>query len=453
MSTPFAPLRSLSTSQTYTLTTDQQDAVGFIASGDSSILIAPTGCGKTAVALHAIAHYLNNGTITRAIVAAPPSVIANWPKEAEKWGLPLNISLLSGPPAQRLKQLHSPADALVISLNNLEWLLQQNHKAQMIVVDELSKAAGQQTAKLKNKSNNKIFIRVGMTATPVSESFEKLYAMCRIIDFGEALGTRKESYLNTYFYPTDFKQYNWALKEGADKLIMEKVRNIIHAIPYSKEEVLPPIERYVVQFPMSPEAVEAYNQMRGDMVLNDFSAVAPNAAVMTGKLRQIASGFVIGEEEIISLDRNRAYALAGLVEAVNKRGESVVVLYEYDYQEQQIKDALQDTPHYTLKGGVDKEPVLEGFKARGKKVLVAQYQTLSHGVDGLQHVCHSMIFYQPIWSRDFTEQAEGRIHRQGQQHPVTITTIVAEGTVDELVVQRVGDKGKYMELFMEHINK
>jgi SNF2 family DNA or RNA helicase len=442
-STSYDPPRSSKNS--LTLTPDQAHAVDFINEGCESILIAPTGCGKTIVALHAILD-----SEQRAIVAAPPSVIHNWPKEAKKWGFDLSMVVLEGPPARRINLLKTKPDVLVVSLNNLDWLLQQKHDCTMIVIDELSKAAGKQTAKLKHKISDQLIIRVGMTATPVSESFEKLYAMFRIIDKGRTFGTRKDAFLQKYFYPTDYKQYNWKLQAGADKLIMEKAAPFIHNIPYSKEDTLPPITRQNVEFVLPNDTQAAYNGMANDMILEDLDAVAPNAAVMTGKLRQIASGFVMDENgEPVPLDEQRA---AVLWATLRGKQERVIVLYEYIYQREQIAAVLSDRDTFHLYGGgPDKETTIQQFKDTPNSVLVAQYQTMSHGVDGLQHVCNEMLFYQPLWSRDSTEQAEGRVYRQGQAKPVTITTLVAKDTVDELVVQRVEDKGEYMKLFLGHI--
>jgi len=80
-----------------------------------------------------------------------------------------------------------------------------------------------------------------------------------------------------------------------------------------------------------------------------------------------------------------------------------------------------------------------------------QLQSMSHGIDGLQNTYNSVCFLQPPWSRDQQEQSIGRVWRQGQKKPVTVTTLVCTDTLDELVVARVEDRGKWMKLFRKHL--
>ncbi len=448
---------STSSKTSLTLTSEQEDAVTFLYENDSSILIAPTGCGKTAVALHAMNEFFEYTTATGFIIAAPASVIHNWPKEAKKWGLTFPIYVLDGPPKTRQAILEGvdwlQPFVLVVSLNNLTWLLAQNHNCEGIIIDELSKATGKQTAKLKNKPQDRLEIRIGMTATPVAESFENLYAMCRIIDKGATFGRSKERYMTKYFFPTDYKGYNWELRHGADKEIMGKIKDMVHVIPYNKEDHMEPVMYETIHVKMSDMARKAYDTMRRDMLLEAEDIVAPNAAVMSSKLRQIASGFIIGEEgEIHEFDFGRDwYAEQWAHNLFNIEHKKGIILYEYDHQRKQLEHIFLDSAVY-LYGGQDKESIIGEFKTNPEvSFLVAQYQTMSHGVDGLQHVCSDLLFYQPIWSRDSTEQAEGRIHRQGQKNQVTITTIVCEDSIDEVVMERVEGKGTHMKAFMTHL--
>ena len=441
------------TSTSLTLTSEQQDAVTFLYENDSSILIAPTGCGKTAVALHAIAEFFDYTPVAGFIIAAPASVIHNWPKEAKKWGFHFPVQVLDGSPKERKAKLEAvdwlESFVLVVSLNNLTWLLEQNHNCEGIIIDELSKATGKQTSKLKNKPQDRIVIRIGMTATPVAESFENLFAMCRIIDFGDTFGKRKEAYMNKYFFPTDYKGYNWELRHGADKEIMDKIKHLVHAIPYRKEDTMSPIDYQTITTIMGTEARKAYDLMRRDMLLEAEGVVAPNAAVMSSKLRQLASGFVINElGDVKEYFHERDMIAEEWARDLIHTGRKGIILYEYDHQRAQLAAWLDAV---FLFGGQDKEAIINEFKHGDAKILVAQYQTLSHGVDGLQHVCSDMLFYQPIWSRDATEQAEGRIHRQGQTAQVTITTIVCEDSIDEIVMERVEGKGSHMKAFMAHL--
>jgi len=439
------------------LTANQSLAIDHLWGNHHAILIAPTGTGKTAVALSAIQARLDYGTNKRAIVVAPPKVINNWPIEAAKWESTLKISLLTGNPAERAAMVKDTTkDVLVVSLNNLNSLLALNHGCDLILIDELSKATGKQTSKLKNKPADTIITRWAMTATPVSESFENLYAMCRIIDSGQALGRSKQSYLTKYFYPTDYKQYNWALQAGSDTKILEKVEHLIHIIDYKKEEFMAPIivDDYLFKLPAA--TLKRYDMMRKDMLvdLDSVAIVAANAAVMTSKLRQMASGFALNEDgAVIEYDNFRAEAASKWIEELE--GRTAIILYEYNHQRDQLQRVLaqMEILFTCVYGGSDSEGSIAAFKDGAVQILVAQQSTLSHGVDGLQHVCADLLFFQPCWSKDINEQAQGRIHRQGQTKQVRVTYLVAENTVDDVVLARLEDKSQHMSAFMDHLNK
>lgn len=424
------------------LTQKQQDAVTRLYSHDETILIAPTGAGKTVICLTAIKELIEEGHLHRVIVACPARVVPVWVKEVAQWThlAGLTVTALAGTPVKRFKKLEAEAsDVLVISLNSLEWLLECGHGADGIIIDELSKASGKQAARLRyEKYGANLKWRVGMTATPVSQDFEKLYAMCRIIDGGKALGTRKESYLQNYFY-SDYMGYNHTLKDDGAERIMAKVKGLIHSIEDTKKDDLPALTEKVIRFHMPTETRVVYDQMKKDMVAGDVEAA--NEAVKSGKLRQIASGFMydaLGEPD--RLDSRRLDIMNdGYVADIAKK---IVVFYEFVGQYDELR--------LRFDGAWSTEDV-EVFKTTNIPILLAQINSLSHGVDGLQHVCSDALFYHPMWSRDATEQAIGRLWRTGQTKPVTITTLVCNDTLDDLVMARVESKADFMRLFNRHL--
>ena len=84
------------------LTREQSKAIYFLTNNECGIVIADTGAGKTIISLSAIAE-----TGGKYIVVAPPKVLTNWPKEAEKWThtCHLKLTLLTGSPEQRAEKL------------------------------------------------------------------------------------------------------------------------------------------------------------------------------------------------------------------------------------------------------------------------------------------------------------------------------------------------------------
>ena len=413
----------------------QLPAIERLATRKSTILVAPTGAGKTVICLSAIKRVIDAGKVKRVIVAAPAKVVENmvWTKERLKWDhlAGMRVLNITGDAKKRGSLLAyantNDYDAIVISLNNLDWLLEQGHGkghgCDGIIIDELSKAAGKQTKAMNTKRKGGGFIwRIGMTATPVSQDYQKLFTMAKRIDGGKALGTAKHNFLNQYFY-SDYMGYNWTLKDGADKQIMAKLKKLVHIIDDDKAETLPAVHEHVIRFDMPAETRGVYNTMKKHMVVGDVEAA--NAAVASGKLRQIASGFMYRTEDahsavILDIKRYRAYEkwVKGL------KGKPGLVFYEF---------------------------VAQSTWSAPSNVTFAQIQSMSHGVDGLQYEYADMLFVQPVWSRDSQQQAIGRLHRQGQKNEVNVTTLVCNDTLDDLVMERVEDRGEWMKLFKQHL--
>ena len=74
------------------------------------------------------------------------------------------------------------------------------------------------------------------------------------------------------------------------------------------------------------------------------------------------------------------------------------------------------------------------------RVIVAQHEAMSEGVDGLQRVCHTEIWLSQSNSLVINEQATGRLNRQGQTTVVNRFLIQATNTVDDRVLGRLQER-------------
>lgn len=424
----------------------QNGAITRLFEHDLTLLVAPTGEGKTIICLTAIAELINEGHLNRVIVACPAKVVDVWPTEAQKWYhlKDLKIATVTGDPSIRREIVKGSANVLVTSLNNLDWLLTETHSADGIIIDEVSKGTGKQTSKLKHKKyTERIRWRVGMTATPVAQDFEKIWGMVRIIDGGRALGTSKTKYLNHYFYP-DHSGYSYTIRDKwcADE-ILTKTAHLIHYIEDTKASKLPALTENTIPFQMPAETRALYQEMAKEFVVflktkdGETDVEAVNSAVKSGKQRQLASGFLYDEAgHAHEVDRERALQARAWVDSLH--GTRGVIFYEFKEQLAQLTKAL--TSSTTDRYGKE-------------QILLAQIQSMSHGVDGIQDHFHRALFLQPVWSRDAHLQAIGRLWRTGQTKPVTIDTLKCEDTVDELVMARDLDNAAYMKLFVAHMKQ
>ena len=109
---------------------------------------------------------------------------------------------LVGTPKQRLAALNRPADINVCSFENAKWLVDQKViKHDMVVFDELSRLSNAQGKRYRAIWSILPYMRkrVGLTASPATNGYMKLYGQFKIIDFGARLFKTIGKFRSRYF--------------------------------------------------------------------------------------------------------------------------------------------------------------------------------------------------------------------------------------------------------------
>lgn len=447
-----------------TLSPKQQQAVSHIYEHDATLLIAPTGVGKTIITLTALDELINDGVIKRCIVVAPAKVSRGWVDDAIKWSVPMSV--LAGTGKQKIDMMVGERPRVyVTSYESLPYLLKQDHGADAIVYDEVTrlKSSGGKTFKTLRGKLKQFKWRLGLSATPLSESWEAVYGMCLMLDGGERFGRNNEVFMRTYFNQIDYKGHQFEVKPEMLDAIANKLASLTYVVEESEKrkdllepEYLPPLT-----VALSDEVME----MQGEIARNALiemdgqgDVVAVNAAVVSGKLRQLSQGFVIDEIERTHLiDDSRVKFFVDTLLQKLKQGP-VVGTYEYSFIGNKVYAELMNRGVYgdMINGSTSKDS-FEEIKSRwssGKgELLLLQVKAGSHGLDGLQMSAAQMLHYAPIWSRDATQQLTGRLDRTGQTKQVTVQTLVAQNTIDEAIVERVEAKGSVFREFLKRLAK
>jgi SNF2 family DNA or RNA helicase len=82
---------------------------------------------------------------------------------------------------------------------------------------------------------------------------------------------------------------------------------------------------------------------------------------------------------------------------------------------------------------------LEAWNAGRIPLLLAHPASTAYGLN-MQMGGHICVWYGVDWNLELYQQANARLHRQGQQHPVTIIHLVAKGTIDEDIMKALQGK-------------
>ena len=202
-------------------------------------------------------------------------------------------------------------------------------------------------------------------------------------------------------------------------------------------DTLPPL--HTVEVRCDADLTE-YERMRKQFVLElgDTIISAVTAAAAGQKLQQLATGFLYDESRQAHWRHSVKFErLAELLEE-NQRAPTIV-FYQYQAEFDRLR---QMYPHA---GTVDD---LDLWNRGDLELLLLHPASAGHGLN-LQHGGAHMVFLSLPWSLELYEQAIGRLHRSGQQHPVWVYVMLMDGTVDERIWDALREKRNVSEAAVE----
>jgi len=435
----------------------QEEACDFLYERDRAMILAPVGAGKTAITLTAIVAMIKDGHAKRFLVLAPKRVCTDvWPVEAKKW-TSLRVSVAVGTPAQRTKALFE-GDIVATNYDNIQWLSEQKLDFDAIVFDELTRLKNPSGTRFKAlmKVIDKFKVRWGLTGSFTSNGLEDVFGQCKIVD-QTLLGRSKGAFMQQYFILMNKDFGEWAPRPGSLQHVMQRIKHATYVLePGEYKDKLPPC--YVTEMRCKMEDRLPYEKMKKDFVAEfpDAKAVAANAGVVTGKLQQMASGFVYETTRIASeipgkflttqkpvwFSDHKFNLLEELLDE-NQRANTILV---YQFQE----ELAELKRRYKQLTTLDDANAIERWNKGEIELLAVHPKSAGHGLN-LQFGGRHMVFVSLPWSLELYEQTVGRLHRSGQMHEVWVYILMAEKTVDEKIWAALHDKKAFSDIAMEEL--
>ena len=401
------------------------------------------------ITLTAVDDLIRDFAVFRVLVIAPKRVAEDtWTREHKKWDhlRGLRISKVMGTQAQRIRALEEEADVYVIGRDNVQWLVEYYQQKRngwpfdMLVIDELSSFKNPQAKRFRALRKTLPFVDriVGLTGTPSPNGLMDLWAQMYLLDRGQRLGRTIGSYREQFFRPgkrNGYVVFQWDPLPGAQEEIERRIRDICLSMSADDYLQLPELIERTVPVKLTDKERKAYERMERDQLItldgSDDAVVGINAAAVMNKLLQIANGRVYTEEgQILRVHEEKLDALEEIVDVASG---PVLVFYSFRHDLDAIRERITDAR--TLEGPED----IEAWNERHIRVLLAHPASVGYGLN-LQAGGHVIVWYGLTWSLELYSQANARLHRQGQEHAVIIHHLVAEGTVDEQVMEALKRK-------------
>ncbi len=434
----------------------QSYATEFILSHPISAVFLEMGLGKSVITLSAIFDLcLDSFLVCKVLVIAPLRVARDtWPAEINKWDhlKGLSYSVAVGTEKERIDALKKQSTLYIINRENVDWLV---HKSgipfhfDMVVIDELSsfKSYGAKRFKSLLKVRPAVKRIVGLTGTPSSNGLMDLWAEFRILDLGQRLGRYISHYRNTYFKPDKRNAqivFSYKPLPGAEEEIYKQISDITISMKSTDYLKMPEYVSNEVFVTLSEKEWKVYSDFKEDMVANlgDEEIDAVNAAVLSGKLLQMANGAVYDSENKAHVIHDKKLdALEDLIEGAN--GKPVLVAYWYKHDLERIKERF---PVRQIQSSKD----IEDWNNGKIPIAVIHPASAGHGLN-LQSGGSTLIWFGLTWSLELYQQTNARLYRQGQKDTVIVHHIITKNTIDEDVLLALTKKEKTQDALIDAV--
>ena len=437
----------------------QDEAADFLYERDRAMILAPVGAGKTAITLTAMQDMLANGVVKRFLVLAPKRVCTDvWPIEQPKWAPDVPLAVAVGTPKERAAALRSKAQIVVSNYDNIQWLAEQALNFDGIVFDELTRLKNPSGTRFKSllKIIDPMVVRWGLTGSFTSNGLEDVFGQCKIVD-QSLLGRSKGAFMQQYFVLINKEFGEWAPRVGALAGVMARIKPATYVLEAGEyKDKLPPL--HVIEVRCDLDDRKPYEKMKADFMVEfpDAKAVAANGGVVTGKLQQMASGFVYDTRRQTSDTPGKfivtqtpvwfsPHKFDRLEELLNENQRANTII-AYSYQEE-LAELKRRYPHAQT---LDDKDAIQRWNEGKVELLLVHPKSAGHGLN-LQFGGCKIIFLSLPWSLELYEQTVGRLHRSGQKHDVWCYVMLTNKTIDEKIWGALHDKRAISDIAMEEL--
>lgn len=424
------------------------------------------GCGKTLTSIAVAGAGYKLGHLKRALIIAPTSVCAVWPKEFQEYAdFPYTVRTLLGTKAQRLKELGDlvkwPFPALQVAVINYESTWRdgifealQEYNADLIICDESQRIKTHDAAQSKaiHRLGDRARYKLILSGTPVQNDAMDIFSQYRFLD-PTIFGQNYYTFRNRYAVMGGFNKKQVVGYRDMDELIRKE-----HSIAYrvTKEEAVDLPEQTFLNHIVTLDKKERgiYNQLKRDSVaqLEDGGQVtATTVLTRLLRLQQFTGGFLVEDDaakpQLVS--RGKLDALADIIQDYVIEGRKKLVIFARFIPEVmeiiKLATAMLNKTHKScvaIYGDIPKEQrgdIVKQFQTDpDTMVFVGQIDTAGTGIT--LTAADTCVYYSVNFNYATYSQSLSRIHRIGQKNRCTYIHLVTEKTVDETILRALARK-------------
>lgn len=423
------------------------------------------GLGKTSITLAWLKLLKQLSLGNKTLIVAPMRVMYSvWPQECAKWDqfAHFRCSIVHGTETNRMAALAQDADLYLINPEGVVWLenylSQKSFPFDTLVVDESSKfkSWGAKRTRALKKLIKRFSRRLILTGTPSPNSLQDLFSQVFILDQGTALGSSITKFRNRYFYRGGFGGYSWQPHAGAQTAIEKRINPMCLRLSAKDHLDLPEMLINDIWVELPEKIKKDYRKLERDMFIalsKTKDRIVGNAGAKYMACKQVANGGVYDE------DRNSHHLHEAKIKVVvdlvdELQGKPALVAFQFHHDLERLRQVFHKLPSIDGQtNGVETEKLVEKWNDGELRVLAVQPQALSHGINMQAGPGRDIIWLGLTDSLETYLQLNARIHRQGVTGQVRIHRILATGTVDEAVRDRIESKDHAQSALLAALSK
>ena len=411
----------------------QIEAINTLAPLANSGCFLDTGTGKTLVETVVALYRKATLHLDTVVIIMPPLLLKQWGVWLRKITPALSITEYRGTPRER-EAMSLNVDVVLVGIQIFKkehdrFVRDLGSKRYMVAVDEANMLSN-----INSDNHQKVMdFAIGqpqdlLTGTPATNPMDA-YGILKFTAPGTYRSQRH--FINTHVEEVDF--YDKPTKFQNLDLLRENLKINSHRILF--EDMYPDAATPLfvpVEYDLEPAHARLYRKLAEEELLALPDGGKIDATVANNLIHALGQivvnwGHFTGNPKDIS---NAIHMIQGRLDELGDG--KLVVFGQYRMSIALITDYFKGVKARAINGDVTpkaKERAVTDFvNDPACRLLVVHPKSGGVGLDGLQHVCHHMMFIEPVRShRDF-HQAVARLKRTGQKKKVVVSLPTATGT-------------------------
>lgn len=413
------------------------------------------GSGKTLL----VVEYVKRAGHCRVLIVLPLGTRIGWTRTFERQGTDLPVYRIESTKAGREAEAkYAAGESGVFLIGHAMFrrkvvLWEKAPRPDVAVYDEIQDCANRASQGWRVLRKLKAPQKIAMSGTWFGNKFENAWTAPRWVWWDLKGDTHSETYIDTSFHRWRAK---WCSVEY-DPFTFDNKRVVGEAEPGAWNNYLPLYIRAEAKLDIEaiPEDIfvelsrnqrKIYDDLERDALtwLGDNPLVTELPITTRIRLRQATLGELsLDAAGSVEFDPEcKSSKIDALKEFLSNNPDDPVLIYTDSKRfAKVVAHRLGGRPKVALWTGdtpqADREALLGTFgRTGGPQYIVAVVAALGAGVDGLQEVCHTVVWLSETEDPNLNQQALGRLVRKGQRFNVRNVYIKAVDTKDEGVYAR-----------------